>query len=124
MPERDQPEYQRTLRRLAMNEDRLLDSMLASQQANLEVSGLDPRTHALVRLGALLALDVAPASLRTYVDEALGAGTTEEEIVGALVAVTPVIGSARAVMRVPTLALAIDYDVDAALEVLDEGVIR
>jgi len=124
MAEHDQPEYQRTLRRLALNDERLFDSMLASQRGNLEVSRLDPRIHALVRLGALLALDVTPASLRAYVDEALDAGATEDEIVGALIAVTPVIGSARAVMRVPTLALAMDYDVEAALEVLDEKVTR
>jgi alkylhydroperoxidase/carboxymuconolactone decarboxylase family protein YurZ len=114
-----QPDDERTLRRLALNDDFLLASVLASYEANLETSNLDPGTHALIRLGALLALDVTPTSLASCVQEALAAGVTPTQIVGALIAVTPAIGSARAVTRVRTLALELGYDVDAALEVLE-----
>ena len=114
-----QPDDERTLRRLALHDDRLLESVLASHEVNLETSNLDPQTHALVRLGALLALDVTAASLASCVSEALAAGVTSTQIVGALIAVTPAIGSARAVARVRTLALELGYDVDAALEVLE-----
>ena len=110
-----QPDDERTLRRLALHDDRLLESVLASHEVNLETSNLDPQTHALVRLGALLALDVTAASLASCVSEALAAGVASTQIVGALIAVTPAIGSARAVTRVRTLALELGYDIDAAL---------
>ena len=39
-----------------------------------------------------------------------------QEIVGVLIAVAPTVGLARVVSAAPELALAIGYDVDAALE--------
>jgi 4-carboxymuconolactone decarboxylase len=44
------------------------------------------------------------------------AGATEQEIVGVLWAVGPVVGLARVVAAAPTVALAIGYDVEAAFE--------
>ena len=41
---------------------------------------------------------------------------TPEEIVATLEAVTPITGAARVVQCAPKVALALDYDVDAALE--------
>lgn len=112
--------HELVLRRLVLHDERLLEGMLASRAGNLATSQLDLRAHALVRLGAILALSNDPASLHASVDEALDAGVTEAEIVGALIAVAPVIGSARAVAWAPTVSLAIDYDVEAALEAFDE----
>ena len=47
---------------------------------------------------------------------ALEAGATNDEIVASLEAVTPVTGTARVVQCTPKIALALGYDVDAALE--------
>ena len=47
---------------------------------------------------------------------ALAAGATSLEIVASLEAVTPVTGAARVVQCAPKVALALGYDVDAALE--------
>lgn len=47
---------------------------------------------------------------------ALAAGATSDEIVAALEAVTAVTGTARVVQCAPKVALALGYDVDAALE--------
>jgi hypothetical protein len=41
--------------------------------------------------------------------------------VGVLIAVAPTAGLARAVSAAPELALAIGYDVDAALEAIDSN---
>jgi hypothetical protein len=46
----------------------------------------------------------------------MAAGVTSEEMLGVLMAVAPTIGTARVVTNTPTLALALGYDVDAALE--------
>ena len=47
---------------------------------------------------------------------ALTAGASIDEIVGTLIAVVPTVGLARAVSAAPELALALGYDVEAALE--------
>ena len=44
-----------------------------------------------------------------------------DEIVGTLIAVAPVIGLARVVSDAPELALALGYDVEAALEAQGDG---
>jgi alkylhydroperoxidase/carboxymuconolactone decarboxylase family protein YurZ len=102
------------LRRLALNDENAVRVVLQDRpvQTSADRMGLDPKTHALVRLGALLSLDAATDSCRLSVDLARAAGATEEEIVGALVAVGPAIGFARLVTVAPRLALAIGYDID------------
>jgi alkylhydroperoxidase/carboxymuconolactone decarboxylase family protein YurZ len=77
---------------------------------------LDDKTAALVRLGALVALDAAPISYRQATDMAFGAGATPDEVVASLIAVAPAVGLARLVSATPRLALAAGYDVDAAFE--------
>ena len=48
------------LTRLATNDEAFIENVLAMQLANIEASGLDPKTHALARLGALIGVDAAP----------------------------------------------------------------
>jgi len=113
--------HERKLRCYAVHDERFIGSVFASNQSNLSVSELDPKTHALVRLAALLALGASPPSMQADVEAGLAAGATVDEIVGTLVAVTPRIGSARAVSQAAELALAVGYDVDAALEETTHG---
>src|SRR5262249_40752601 len=80
-------EYQDRLRMLALNDDRFVESVLGMGADTLAESHLDARTHALVRLGALLAIDAAPSSYHAAVQSALAAGATVDEIVGILIAV-------------------------------------
>ena len=109
-------EHRCTLRRIAIGDDAYLGRMLASEQANVLESGLQPKTHALVRIGALIAVDApAPAYLEA-VEAARASGTSDDEIVGCLLAVLPELGSARAISAAPKLGLALGYDVAAALE--------
>jgi alkylhydroperoxidase/carboxymuconolactone decarboxylase family protein YurZ len=97
------------LRRLALNDERSVGSVLAGgSPAGTDVA-LIPKVDLLVRLGALVAVGAATASLRHTVEEALDAGATEDEIVGVLVAVAPTVGLARIVDTAPKLATAIGY---------------
>ena len=82
-------------------------------------SVMDQRTAALVRVAATIAVDAAPSSFQHAVALALAAGATSDEIVATLEAVTPVTGAARVVLCVPKVALALGYDVEEALELLD-----
>ena len=110
------PTYKETLRRLSLNDERFVESVLGIQRGPLAISRLDQKTQALVRLGASLAIDAAPSSYQANVEVALAAGASIDEIVGTLIAVGPTIGLARVVSAAPELALALGYDVDAALE--------
>ena len=112
-------EYKETLRRLALNDEAFVAAVLGMGRDTVEVSRLDQKTHALARLSASLAVDAASSSYQSNVEQALAAGATVEEIVGCLIAVAPVIGLARVVSAAPELALALGYDVDAALETRD-----
>lgn len=81
-----------------------------------KATGLDRKLIALAGLGAALALCTPSPTLRSLAQHAMAAGATREEVLGVLLAVAPTIGTARVVSNTPTLALALGYDVDAALE--------
>ncbi len=111
-------DYKEHLRRLAVHDDALVDA-IAMEASSLAASVLDERTTSLVRIAAIVAVDAAPASFQHAVAHALAAGATRDEVVATLEAVTPVTGAARVVSSAPKLALALGYDVEAALEQLD-----
>ena len=74
--------FHETLRRLA-----IIDEGLAERQAGLGldpagISALDPKTAALVRVGALAAIGSPGACLEWGTTRALAAGATEDEITG------------------------------------------
>ena len=109
------------LRKLTIRDDDFVQLLLADEDENLAASGLDPRTHALARLAALIAID-APTPLYLWtVEAALDCGATVDDIVGTLIAVMPAVGSSCVVGAAPKLGVAVGYDVEAALEVLDDG---
>jgi len=109
-------DYKERLRRLAVHDDHLIQSMLAIPPGHVEASAVDSKSCALVRLGALVALGAPCVSYQWGVQWALAAGATADEIVGTLMAVAPITGVARVVAAAPEFALALGYDIDAALE--------
>jgi 4-carboxymuconolactone decarboxylase len=113
--------HEDALRRMALGDERYVSEVLAMQLSNVDASGLDPKTHALVRLGALVALDASPSSFQWNAATALASGATVDEIVGVLIAVAQTVGLARVASAAPSVALALGYDIDAALEAHDEG---
>jgi 4-carboxymuconolactone decarboxylase len=108
-------EYKQHLRRLAVHDEALLEA-IATDGGSFATTAIDERTAALVRVVATIAVDAAPSSFQHAVALALAAGATSNEIVASLEAVTPITGTARVVQCAPKVALALGYDVDAALE--------
>src|SRR6476660_7109954 len=97
-------------------------SGLETLMAGVPAPGLDDKTDALVRLAALISIGASFASYRSSVEAICTAGVTTEEVVATLIAVAPIVGLARVVSAAPSLALALGYDVDAALEHLETPV--
>jgi 4-carboxymuconolactone decarboxylase len=111
-------DYKQRLRQLAIHDEAFLGLLLAEENAP-NSSVLGPKTAALVRVAATIAVDAASSSFQHAVAHALAAGARSDEIVGALEAIVPVTGAARVVSAASKLALALGYDVEDALEQLD-----
>jgi 4-carboxymuconolactone decarboxylase len=122
------PDHESLLRRLALNEEDALESLLGTALTGVELTGvelagadpvagldadpagLDAKAAALVRLAGLVAIESAPASYQWSVAAALAAGATDAEVVGVLVALTPVVGVVRVNVAAPEVALAMGCD--------------
>jgi 4-carboxymuconolactone decarboxylase len=111
-------EYKHHLRRLAVHDIAFLEA-IAVNGRSFTAPVIDDRTAALLRVAATVAVDASPASFQHAVALALAEGATSDQVVACLEAVTPVTGAARVVQCAPKVALALGYDVDAALERLD-----
>ena len=105
-------DYTERLRCLAINDARFAEGV----GRDLESQDLSPKTLALVRLAALIAVGGAIPSYGAQADAAVSAGATAAEIVDVLVGVIPVVGLPAVVATAPKLALALGYDTDEALE--------
>jgi 4-carboxymuconolactone decarboxylase len=78
------------LRRLAINDERFAEGCVAG--GGVGSGALDPKTLALVRLTALVAVGGAVPSYGAEADAAVSAGATAAEIVEVLVGIVPVVG--------------------------------
>jgi 4-carboxymuconolactone decarboxylase len=105
-----------TFRRLTIGEPALLAAIADLDDAEPAVARLDERTEALIRVGALVALDAPQSSYHAAVEAAQLAGASLDDLLTVLVAVAGSVGSARVVSAAPRIALAAGYDIDAALE--------
>jgi 4-carboxymuconolactone decarboxylase len=86
---------------------------------SIDPHGLNERTAALACLAALVAMHAGPSSYQRCVDRALAAGATVDDVIDTLKVIAPTVGLARLVTAAPGLALALGYDIDAALEAVD-----
>src|SRR5215468_3977951 len=112
--------YQEILRRLAIIDDGFVEDR-AGLGLGLDRAGvLDPRTAALVQVAALAAIGSPAVCLEWSSTRALAAGATEDEIADVLLAIAPVAGLGRVVTAVPGVADGLGYDIEAALEDLDD----
>jgi alkylhydroperoxidase/carboxymuconolactone decarboxylase family protein YurZ len=85
----------------------LLAEGVGMRRNELEGTGLDSRTFALVKIAALIALDAPPASYAWQVANALEEGASPEDILGVLYAVAPQVGGPRVVAAAPEIMLAL-----------------
>ncbi len=118
-------DYTDLLRRLSLHDQRALAQVLGGAGAEPPECDhtLDPRTLALARIAALVAIDGAVPSYGALADDAVDAGATAAEIVDVLLGVIPIVGLPRVVAAAPRLALALGHDIDAddALGMLPGG---
>ena len=85
----------------------VLEEGLRFREMWQEKSGLDPRSYAMCKIAALVAVDAPPASYVFQVAMALDAGVSPDEILGVLRAVAPQVGGPRVVAAAPEIMLAL-----------------
>jgi 4-carboxymuconolactone decarboxylase len=111
-------DYTERLRRLAINDERLVEAAFRDSLLGDDGRVLDAKTVALARIAALVAVGGSEPSFGSLTDAAVSAGATASEIVDVLVGVITVVGVPRVVAAAPELAMALGHDLD--LDV-DEG---
>ncbi len=116
--------FQETLRRLAMIDEGFIRDEAGLALGSAATSALDPKTARLLQVGASVTVGSSPVCLQWSVAQAMAAGATEEEIADVLLAIAPVAGLGRIAAAAPDVAIALGYDVAAALEDLDPIVSR
>ena len=112
--------FEETLRRLAMIDEGFVEDDAGLALGQAAASALDPKTVALLRVGASVAIGSSAVCLEWSAGRAMAEGASEDEIADVLLAVIPVTGLGRVVTAAPDLASALGYDIWAALEKPDD----
>ena len=106
--------FQDTLRRLVIFDTGVAEAGFGPGLC--PTPALDAKTVALLQVAASAAIGSSAVCLHWSAARALAAGATKDEITDVLVAIIPVTGLGRIVSAAPAVAVALDYDVEAALE--------
>ncbi len=102
---------------LALGESGLLGEAMEMREQLRADSTLEPKTFALVKIAALVALDAPPASFLFQVRAALDSGATAREILGVLTAIAPQTGMPRVVAAAPEIMIALGLELPADADV-------
>ena len=111
--------FQETLRKLAMIDEGFIKDEAGLELGSAAASALGPKTVTLLQVGASVTLGPSPVCLQWSVSRAIAAGATEDEVADVLLAIAPVSGLGRIAAAAPDVAIALGYDVAAALEERD-----
>ena len=102
----------------------VLDTLTDITAASIDHNTLSPRDYVLARLAALIAVDAPPLSYIANAAAITDAGLTIEDVQGVMIAVAPVVGTARVVAAgghiVRALGLAIAVAEEELADELDE----
>lgn len=82
----------------------VLDTLTVMTAASLESSDLAPREFMIARIAALVAVDASAASYALNVEAAADSGITLDDVEDVLVAVAPIVGTARVVSAAANIA--------------------
>ena len=92
----------------------VLDTIADMTAASIARCGLDADQLILVRLAALAAVDARPVSYLAHIGPSVEAGVTLEQVQDVLVAVAPIIGTARVMAAAEHIAEALGFAIAVA----------
>ena len=92
----------------------VLDTIADMTAASIARCGLDDDQLILVRLAVLAAVDARPVSYLAHIGPSVEAGVTLEQVQDVLVAVAPIIGTARVMAAAEHIAEALGFAIAVA----------
>jgi alkylhydroperoxidase/carboxymuconolactone decarboxylase family protein YurZ len=106
-----------------MTDTPVLDTLADITAASVEHNSLAPRELMLARIAALIAVDAPPASYLANAGASADSGLTADDLQGIMIAVAPVVGTARVISAGGKLlrALGIAIEVAEAAEMVEDG---
>jgi len=96
------------------SETPVLDTLAAMTVDSIERCGLSPDMLMLTRIAALAASDAPPISYAAHIDPALKAGMTADQLQDVLVAIAPIVGTARVMTAAGNIAAALGIAIAVA----------
>jgi hypothetical protein len=108
--------FQETLRKLAMIDARFVEDEAGLGLGLAGTSALDPKTTALLQVGASVAIGSSAVGLEWSVGRALARARVRTRSPTCCWRSAPVAGLGRVVSAAPDVATALEYDIAAALE--------
>lgn len=96
------------LQSLSQGNFTVLDELKHTLEGSFENSGLDAETFMLVRIASLTAMDAAPASWLMNLKVGKELGISREKAIGTLIAIAPVVGTAKTVSAAGNILKALD----------------
>ena len=98
----------------------VLDTLADITAVSIQHNSLTPRDFMLARIAALIAMDAPPASYVANAEVAAESGVTSGDIEGVMIAVAPVVGTARVMSAAGKILRALDVAIAVAdSEMLD-----
>lgn len=94
----------------------VLDTLVDINTASIEHTHLTPRELMLARLAALVAVDAPPASYLANVGAAADSGISEQDVQEVMIAVAPVVGTAKVVSAGGNMMRALGFAIAVAEE--------
>jgi alkylhydroperoxidase/carboxymuconolactone decarboxylase family protein YurZ len=92
----------------------VLDTILDINTASLEHSELSPRELMLARIAAMVAVDAPPGSYLANLGPATDSGITQQDVQDVLIAVAPLVGTAKVVSAGGNLMRALGFAIAVA----------
>ena len=102
------------------NDTPVSDTLLAMTVASLENSDLSPRELMIARIAALVAVDAPAASYALNAVPASDSGINLDDVQDILVAVAPIVGTARVVSATANIARGLGFVIALAEAELEE----
>ena len=90
----------------------VLETIAAITAASLERSDLPADALLMIRIAALAAVDARPISYLAHVGPSMESGVTIEDVQNVLVAVAPIIGTARTMSAAVNISEALGFVID------------
>jgi alkylhydroperoxidase/carboxymuconolactone decarboxylase family protein YurZ len=96
------------------SETPVLDLLARMTAESIEASSLDPQTLMLVRIAALVAVDAPPASYLLNLKVAGELDVDAEQVRGVLIAIAPIVGTARVASATGKIVRAVGLGIEIA----------